>query len=226
MVLETVLILYYQTKHGVLYRDIGWLLMSFMTGLALGSPAVKKAMLCSTGEKEKTEIWGGALIAMLCLLCFYMMKISDGLTVGLFQISVLLVFDGFVVAGIFAYASSNPWRIRKNHCPAVRRRSCRWLPGIGFSRSPADSSGWHPRNNICDADFSGTGRDSFIKNLSHNIALIASGHLYPRHHGAFQSAGTFCTGFDVFLIQQTFQFPLKFLGILPVPVSDPVRFNG
>ncbi len=36
MVLETILILYYQVKHGVLYQDIGLLLMSFMAGLAAG----------------------------------------------------------------------------------------------------------------------------------------------------------------------------------------------
>jgi len=55
MVLETVLILYYQTKHGVLYRDIGWLLMSFMTGLALGSPAVKKRCYAAQGKNKKRE---------------------------------------------------------------------------------------------------------------------------------------------------------------------------
>ena len=39
MVLETILILYYQVKFGVLYQDIGLLLMNFMAGLALGAIA-------------------------------------------------------------------------------------------------------------------------------------------------------------------------------------------
>ena len=37
MILETALLLHYQLKHGILYRDIGLLLMSFMAGLAIGA---------------------------------------------------------------------------------------------------------------------------------------------------------------------------------------------
>ena len=42
MVLETILILYYQVKHGVLYQDIGVLLMSFMAGLAVGAIIINR----------------------------------------------------------------------------------------------------------------------------------------------------------------------------------------
>ncbi len=43
MVLETVLILQYQTRHGVLYRDLGILITAFMLGLTAGSFAVAAA---------------------------------------------------------------------------------------------------------------------------------------------------------------------------------------
>ncbi len=59
MVLETILILYYQAKHGVLYQDLGILLMSFMAGLALGSMTINQSIVrFSESPKKGKMVWG------------------------------------------------------------------------------------------------------------------------------------------------------------------------
>ena len=42
MILETVILLYFQTKSGILYQDLGILLTGFMAGLSFGAFAVEK----------------------------------------------------------------------------------------------------------------------------------------------------------------------------------------
>ncbi len=106
MILEAILILYYQVKHGVLYQDIGLLLMSFMAGLALGALIINREMIRQFNNQKNLRKYGISLLAGFCLLCAYtalMVKIS--ISAGLIQISCLLAATGFLVAGIFAYAS-------------------------------------------------------------------------------------------------------------------------
>jgi len=106
MVLETILILYYQMKHGVLYQDIGLLLMSFMAGLALGAMLINILMTRFADMQKLTRWYSAGLLIGFCLLCTIVdtkMKMSD--SVGLTQTSWLLAVAGFLVAGIFAYAS-------------------------------------------------------------------------------------------------------------------------
>jgi spermidine synthase len=106
MVLETVLILYYQVKCGVLYQDIGILLMSFMGGLALGALIIQKLTARMVYKKQRARWYGIALIVGFCLLCVVIItKISMSAIIGLAQTSVLLAAAGFCVAGIFAHAS-------------------------------------------------------------------------------------------------------------------------
>lgn len=106
MVLETVLILYYQVKYGVLYQDIGLLLMSFMAGLALGAITINKAMTRMSGHQKHLRRYGIGLIAGSCVFyAFTGMMITMNISAGLLQISFLLAATGFLVAGIFAYAS-------------------------------------------------------------------------------------------------------------------------
>jgi spermidine synthase len=106
MVLETILILYYQVKHGVLYQDIGLLLMSFMAGLALGAMLINKAFSWSIGKQRFSRFYGIGLLIGFCLLCiFTQMLIIRGFPLGIFTISLLLAAAGFLVAGIFSYAS-------------------------------------------------------------------------------------------------------------------------
>ena len=106
MVLETILILYYQVKYGVLYQDIGLLLMSFMAGLALGAMIVNRQMIRPLNNKALFRWYGLSLLAGFCLLCmFTAMIVKMSVSAGLVQISCLLAATGFLVAGIFAYAS-------------------------------------------------------------------------------------------------------------------------
>ncbi len=51
MILETMLILHYQVKSGVLFQNIGILLMVFMAGLTAGSLAMMK-MAQKTAENQ------------------------------------------------------------------------------------------------------------------------------------------------------------------------------
>jgi spermidine synthase len=104
MILETILILYYQAKHGGLYQDIGILLMSFMAGLALGSLTINKGMVRSSNRRKSAKWYGiGLLIGfgLLGLIITITLSALSGLTLT----SLLLVAAGFLVAGIFAYVS-------------------------------------------------------------------------------------------------------------------------
>jgi len=106
MVLETILILYYQVKHGVLYQDIGMLLMSFMAGLALGSMTINRMTHRYSGKPGLVRWWGVGLIIGCCLLCVIIAtKVTMSTVTGLSQTAGFLAIAGFLVAGIFAYAS-------------------------------------------------------------------------------------------------------------------------
>jgi spermidine synthase len=106
MVLETILILYYQVKHGVLYQDIGLLLMSFMAGLALGAMIINREMVRPFGNQKRKRWYGISLLMGFCFLCAFMgIRLTMSISAGLVEISCLLAATGFLVAGIFAYAS-------------------------------------------------------------------------------------------------------------------------
>lgn len=106
MVLETILILFYQVKEGVLYQDIGMLLMSFMAGLALGALIINKTMSRSLENQSLSRVYGMALLIGFCILCaFIEWKVLVSISASLLLISGLLAAAGFFVAGIFAYAS-------------------------------------------------------------------------------------------------------------------------
>jgi spermidine synthase len=106
MILETILILYYQVKHGVLYQDIGLLLMSFMAGLALGAMIINGQMV-RQADNQKFSRWRGIILLIgFCFLCAYTgLRLTMSIWAGLVEISCLLAATGFLVAGIFAYAS-------------------------------------------------------------------------------------------------------------------------
>lgn len=115
MVLETILILYYQQKRGVLYQDIGLLLMSFMAGLALGAMIINRVMVRPIDSQKLPRWYGISLLIGFCLLCaFTEMKVTMSISAGLAQTSWLLSVVGFLVAGIFAYASLHEIEDQKN----------------------------------------------------------------------------------------------------------------
>ena len=106
MVLETILILYYQVTHGVLYQDIGILMMSFMAGLGTGAMAIHKEMSDTLDHRPYERLYGMGLLTGFCFLCaFTGITLTMGISVGLVPISILLGASGFAVGGIFAYAS-------------------------------------------------------------------------------------------------------------------------
>ncbi len=100
MALETILILHFQIKTGVLYQDIGILLMSFMAGMALGALVVAN-IPHSLSKRSGIAV----LLGFLLLSVATGLETSYGGNAGLFEICVLLVLSGFFVAGVFAYAS-------------------------------------------------------------------------------------------------------------------------
>ena len=102
MVQETVLILYYQVKAGVLYRDLGVLLMAFMAGLAVGSMVVNWGMKRAGSRKG----WGPAILAGFFLLTAGVAGLVwESVTLGLLGTALLLFASGFFVAAVFAFAS-------------------------------------------------------------------------------------------------------------------------
>jgi spermidine synthase len=105
IVLEAVIILVYQAREGVLYQDIGLLLMAFMAGLALGVWILNEALRRTGVRKLSTRRWGIILVAGLCLLGAAMnWYVGGALPVGLLPAAAFLAAGGFFVAGILAYA--------------------------------------------------------------------------------------------------------------------------
>jgi hypothetical protein len=106
MVLETVLILQYQIRHGVLYRDLGMLITAFMLGLTAG--ALTLAMTARHGSpfREPGRKWGIGLVAGLMFLgSLIILQTRLGRFAGLAETAALLTAAGYLVAGFFAYAS-------------------------------------------------------------------------------------------------------------------------
>ena len=111
MVMETLLILHYQMKSGILYQDIGLLLTAFMLGLTIGAYLtnswIRPSSLSATSPYNKNR-WGqGAiLITGFCLLNTVMMlTLKVPIMSSLIAIAVMLVLTGAFVAAVFAYAS-------------------------------------------------------------------------------------------------------------------------
>ena len=106
MVLETVVILQYQTRHGVLYRDLGILITAFMLGLTAGALAVAAAARGKSRYRTLTRQWGIGFVAGFVLLgTLVVFQARIGLFTGLAETAGLLAAAGFLVAGVFAYAS-------------------------------------------------------------------------------------------------------------------------
>ena len=105
MILETVLILHYQVRSGVLYQDIGILLMSFMAGLALGALAVDIWFTRRAGE---IPLWSGPLIAagFSILSLATAARVGAASSGGLLETAGTLAAAGIAVSAVFAYASA------------------------------------------------------------------------------------------------------------------------
>jgi spermidine synthase len=103
MVLEAILLLSFQSARGVLYQDLGLLLTMFMAGLALGATALDRWASRPAGLTRPT---GGLLLLGLASLSGLLAwLLSVGAVASLWATSLLLLACGFLVAGLFAYAS-------------------------------------------------------------------------------------------------------------------------
>ena len=105
MALETLLILYYQAKSGVLFGDIGILLTSFMAGLALGALVFGAWSGSKPARKIRPQIWGAGILSGFAVLG--MVAAKEMKSAGLATIagtSMMLFATGFLVAGVFAYS--------------------------------------------------------------------------------------------------------------------------
>jgi predicted membrane-bound spermidine synthase len=107
MVLETTLILHYQVKSGVLYQNLGALLMAFMAGLAVGSGLVSAFVRSAAATRLPAKrtwgvgLFGGFSVANLAFIGFLKLDLA----IGLAAVSLLLLVGGFLVSGVFAYAT-------------------------------------------------------------------------------------------------------------------------
>jgi hypothetical protein len=106
MILEIILILLYQNKNGVLFRDIGLLLMVFMFGLFLGSLFVDRLFVIMK-NRIRSEVWLGRLlfIGFSLLIFIVYLSVNYDLMSSLSIISLALFVNGTFVSGIFAFAS-------------------------------------------------------------------------------------------------------------------------
>lgn len=98
MLLECALLLGYQTRSGVLYRDLGLLMTAFMAGLALGAAAVDRA----GSSTARSALSVAAFAATALGSAAWLQAGSPG---GLLASSALLLAVGFLVAAVVAHAS-------------------------------------------------------------------------------------------------------------------------
>ncbi|MDP1992820.1 MAG: hypothetical protein Q8K00_17550 [Syntrophales bacterium] len=105
LVFEAVLILAYQAREGVLYQDIGLLLMMFMAGLAIGAWTMNEAIRWTGVRHKQSRWWGVGLLAGFGILGIATVRYVTGESPGgLIPTAALLAATGFLVAGILAYA--------------------------------------------------------------------------------------------------------------------------
>jgi spermidine synthase len=105
MVVETLLLIHYQVKSGVLYQNIGILLMSFMAGLAAGAYAVDRCWAAGRRRTYPLPLLRGLMLGFILLCGGLVLQFSTEYIPGLGLMSLLLATTGFLVASVFACAS-------------------------------------------------------------------------------------------------------------------------
>ncbi len=108
MTLETLLLLHYQLKHGVMFQDLGVLLMSVMAGLAAGAWLVDRTGRTGTRRAVLLQRFLLGSLAVLALALSTLIRTGHG--AGFLPIAIVLFASGAAVAGVFACASIGDWR--------------------------------------------------------------------------------------------------------------------
>jgi len=106
MVIETVLLLHYQSAHGVLFQDLGMLLTGFMVGLAAGALCVdrwrRRQRPVDSCRLQMALAVGGLVAASAAVAALT----AWGVWLSLAAAAAALVATGALVAAVFALASS------------------------------------------------------------------------------------------------------------------------
>jgi hypothetical protein len=106
MVLETELILHYQVRSGVLYQNLGILLMVFMAGLAAGAAtAPRLARSGGLNSLRKTKLSAMGMFAGFAAVNLAFVGLLRAQAAGLAAVSLLMFSGGALVSGLFACAS-------------------------------------------------------------------------------------------------------------------------
>jgi len=107
MLMETNFILHYQVKNGVLFQNIGILLMMFMAGLSVGSYMIyaisQRSMKIYGIILKRIGVW--LLVGFVITNLTFVWLLEMNYTSGIFTISLFMFLTGLLVAGTFAYAS-------------------------------------------------------------------------------------------------------------------------
>ncbi len=102
MTLEALILLYFQTKSGILFQDIGILLTGFMAGLAFGSFGTEK--IYKIYGRAPRSLGFALLAGFIALSGFAGWWINSGRGAGLPESLASLFVAGALVAGVFSYA--------------------------------------------------------------------------------------------------------------------------
>jgi len=100
MVAETLLILHYQVKSGVLFQNIGVLLTAFMAGLTIGAMGMARFQPVPSRRTGKAIAAGFGLFSLLLVWV-----LKGGWAGSLGAVSSLLFISGALVAALFAHVS-------------------------------------------------------------------------------------------------------------------------
>ena len=99
MMLETILILHYQVKSGVLFQNIGMLFTAFMAGLTIGAMGMDRYLPLPPREVGRGLAAGFGVFSLLLWV------LNGGYAGSLWAVSFLLFVSGGLVAAFFAYVS-------------------------------------------------------------------------------------------------------------------------
>jgi spermidine synthase len=106
MVIESVLMVNYQTRSGVLYQDLGLLLTLFMAGLATGAVLLDRGWRAGWLKPSRAHWFGIGIIIAFVLLDLYSIWIgSSDFGHQIILNGAGLFCSGTMVAALFSYAS-------------------------------------------------------------------------------------------------------------------------
>ncbi len=114
MISESVLLLCYQAKEGILYQQLPFFLAVFMAGLSFGAPLFRDLTVQTTARKNYKRLWGAALLIGFMLLNTTIIEKANGGLGNLPLALFLTAAAGFLTGGLFGCAGSYGARKHQN----------------------------------------------------------------------------------------------------------------